>query len=67
MLSTLGLSTFCLYNIIIIIIAILYIYIQQGATLHSQFYLETALPVSGGTITQHQDRKQLYLQHLVSV
>ena len=43
------------------------IYIQQDATLHSLFYLETALHVSGGTITHHQERKQLYLQHLVSV
>jgi hypothetical protein len=41
------------------------IYIQQEATLHSLFYLETALHVSGGTITHHQERKQLYLQHLV--
>jgi hypothetical protein len=31
------------------------------------FYLETALQVSGGTSTQHQERKQLYLQHLVFV
>jgi hypothetical protein len=37
------------------------IYIQQDATLHSLFYLETALHVSGGTTTQHQERKQLYL------
>ena len=29
--------------------------------LHSLFYLETALHVSGGTITHHQERKQLYL------
>ena len=35
--------------------------------LHSLFYLETALHVSGGTITHHQERKQLYLQHLVFV
>jgi hypothetical protein len=41
------------------------IYIQQDATLHSLFYLETALHVLGGTITHHQERKQLYLQHLV--
>jgi len=41
------------------------IHIQQDATLHSLFYLETALNVSGGTITHHQERKQLYLQHLV--
>jgi hypothetical protein len=33
------------------------IYIQQDATLHSLFYLETALHVSGGTITHHQERK----------
>jgi len=31
------------------------------------FYLETALHVSGGTITHHQERKQLYLQHLAFV
>jgi len=43
------------------------IYIQQEATLHSLFYLETALHVSGGTITLHQERKELYLQHLVFV
>jgi hypothetical protein len=43
------------------------IYIQQDGTLHSLFYLETALHVSGGTITHHQERKQLYLQHLVFV
>ena len=43
------------------------IYIQQDAMLHSLFYLETALHVLGGTITHHQERKQLYLQHLVFV
>ena len=43
------------------------IYIQQAAKLHSLFYLETALHVSGGTITHQQERKQLYLQHLVFV
>ena len=41
------------------------IYIQQAATLHSLFYLETALHVSGGIITHHHERKQLYLQHHV--
>jgi len=41
------------------------IYIQQDATLHNLFYLETALHFSGGTTTHHQERKQLYLQHLV--
>jgi len=35
--------------------------------LHSLFYLESALHVSGGTITHNQERKQLYLQHLVFV
>jgi hypothetical protein len=28
-------------------------------------YMETALNVSGGTSTHHQERIQLYLQHLV--
>ena len=41
------------------------IYVQQDATLHS--YLETALHVLGGTTTHHQERKQLYLKHLVFV
>jgi len=43
------------------------IYIQQDAILHSLFYLDTALHVLGGTITHHQERKQLYLQPLVFV
>ena len=43
------------------------IYIQQDAMLHSLFYLQTALHVSGGTSTHHQERKQLYLQYLVFV
>jgi hypothetical protein len=43
------------------------IYIQQDATLHSLFYLETALHVSGGTTTHHQKSKQMYLHHLVFV
>jgi hypothetical protein len=30
-------------------------------------YLETALHVSGGTSTYHQERIHLYLQHLVFV
>ena len=46
---------------------LIYIYIQQDATLHSLFYLETALHVSVGTTIHHQERKQLYLQHLVFV
>jgi len=43
------------------------IYVQQGATLYSLFYLETAQHVSGGTSTHHQERTQLHLQHLVFV
>jgi hypothetical protein len=43
------------------------IYTQQDATLHSLFYLETALHVSGGTTTHHEERKELYLQRLVFV
>jgi hypothetical protein len=43
------------------------IYIQQEATLHSLFYLETALHVSDGTSTHHQEREQLYVQHLVFI
>jgi hypothetical protein len=41
------------------------IYIQQDATLQSIFYLKTALHVSGGTVTHHQERIKLYLQQLV--
>ena len=43
------------------------IYIQQDAMLQSLFYLETAPRMSGGTTTHHQERKHLYLQHLVFV
>jgi hypothetical protein len=43
------------------------IYIQQDATLHNLFCLETVLHVSGGTTTHHQERKQLSLQHLAFV
>ena len=43
------------------------LHIQKDATIDSLFYLETALHVSGGTITHHQERKQLYLQHLLFV
>jgi hypothetical protein len=45
-------------------VEIIPIYIQQDTTLHSLFYLETALLVSGGnTTTQYQESEQLYLQH----
>jgi len=43
------------------------IYVQIKATLHSLFYLETVLHVSGDTTIHHQERKQLYLHHLVFV
>jgi hypothetical protein len=46
---------------------ILIVYIQQDVKLHSLFYLETALHISGGTITHHQELKQLYLLHMVFV
>jgi hypothetical protein len=45
----------------------IYEYIQQDATLKVYLYIETALHVSGGSSTQHQERIQLYLQHLVFV
>jgi hypothetical protein len=38
---------------------------MQGYTVY--LYLETALHVSGGTSTHHQERTQLYLQQLVFV
>jgi len=41
--------------------------IQRNASFHSFFNLETALHVSGGASTHPQERKQLYLQHLVLV
>ena len=46
---------------------LIYSYVQQGATIHSLFYLETALHILGGTTTNHQERTQLYLQHPVFV
>jgi hypothetical protein len=42
-------------------------YIQQDATLHSSFYLKTALHVSGGNSTHHQECIQLNLQQMVFV
>jgi hypothetical protein len=38
---------------------------MQRHTVYS--YMETALHVSDGTSTHHQERIQLYLQHLVFV
>jgi hypothetical protein len=43
------------------------IYIQKDGNLHSLFYLETALHVSGVSTTHHQKHKQLNLQYLVYV
>jgi len=41
-------------------------YISNKMQLYTAYlYLETALHVSGGTSTHHQERVQLYLQHLV--
>jgi hypothetical protein len=43
-------------------------YIANKMQLHAVYlYLETALHVSGGTTTHHQERIQLYVQHLVFV
>ena len=43
-------------------------YIFNKMQLYTDYlYLETALHVSGGTSTHHQERIQLYLQHLVFV
>jgi len=46
----------------------IYIYISNNMQLYTVYlYLETALHVSGVTSTHHQERIQLYLQHLVFV
>ena len=45
----------------------IYIYIQKTQLYTVYLYLETALHISGGTSTQHQERIQLYLQYLVFV
>jgi hypothetical protein len=42
-------------------------YISNKIRYTVYLYLETALHVSGGTSTYHQERIQLYLQHLVIV
>jgi hypothetical protein len=43
-------------------------YISNKMQLYTDcLYLETALRVSGGTFTHHQERIQLYLQHLILV
>ena len=43
-------------------------YISNKMQLYTVYlYMETALHDSGGTTTHHQERKKLYLQHLVFV
>ena len=43
-------------------------YISNQMQLYTVYlYLKTALRVSGGTSTYHQERIQLYLQHLIFV
>jgi len=59
--------TLCLTFMGPCIIIIIRICIKWEATLHSLFYLETALQVLGSTSTHLQERKQLYLQYLVLV
>ena len=43
------------------------IYVQQVQHYTVYLYLETALHVSGGISTHHQEHTDLYLQHLVLV
>jgi hypothetical protein len=42
-------------------------YVSNKMQRYTLFYLETALHGSGCTSTHHQERIQLYLQHLVLV
>jgi hypothetical protein len=47
------------------IVSILFQYITKKMQRYTAYlYLEIALHVSGGTSTHHQERIQLYLQHL---
>jgi hypothetical protein len=49
-------------------IVIIFQYISNKMLRYTVYlYLETTLHVSGGTSTQHRERIQLYLQHLVFV
>jgi len=51
-----------------VLTAILFQYISKKMPLYKFYlYLETPLYVSSGTSTHHQDRIQLYVQHLVFV
>jgi hypothetical protein len=46
----------------------IFLYISNRMQRYTVYlYLETALHVSGGTSTLHQERIQLHLQHLVFV
>jgi hypothetical protein len=46
----------------------MFLYISNKMQRYTAYlYLETALHVSGGTSTHHQEDIQLYLQHLVFV
>jgi hypothetical protein len=46
----------------------IYKYISNKMQRYTAYvYLETALHVSSGTSTHHQERIQLYLQHLVFI
>jgi hypothetical protein len=49
------------------IVIIILIYIQRDAALLILFHLETAIHVSSGTSNHLQERKQLYIQHLILV
>jgi hypothetical protein len=60
-------STNCVQCIYIYIYIYIYPTRCNVTQSHSLLYLETALHVSGGTTIHHQERKQLYLQHLVFV
>jgi len=61
-------SLYIFYELqVILMFECILIYIQQDATLYSLFYLDTALYISVGTTTHHQEHKQLYLQNLVFV
>jgi len=49
-------------------VKLLFLYIPNKIQRYTVYlYLETALHVSSGTSTHHQELKQLYLQHLVFV
>ena len=43
------------------------IYFQRDIILHFIYFWKTALRVSGGISTHHQEHTQLYLQYLVLV